>query len=299
MSPQQLTWTYVSDAGNRYVVGLFHSLREGHLMVHCNKEVVLVDFKVFETRKYPLFIDDELFQITIERKGNRFSYGFEIDKKADTPRNKWRRKLEQKHWKQTLLFVALLTLAVGTFTYLFLSYQKPSKADEAIAAELLQYHGKETQGQVDLVYEVEGKARLRYVFEAQGQAQSGQLSLSEAAAIAETGWPLQKGDQFAVRYVSDNPKLNTLLLQKPSEKQQEQYREQALLQHLELHPELTEQYTNCLLDIAFRQKGIQGWADFRYQEEPETANPYANKLTYLRLVRHPDFQDAVDSECWD
>lgn len=299
MPPQQLTWTYVSDSGTRYVVGLFHSLKEGHLLVYCNQKVVLVDFKVFETRSYPLFLEDELFTITVEQQGNRFSYGFQIDKKADTPRNKWRRMTEKKHWRQTLLFVVVLIAFVGTFTYLFLRFQQPSAPVDPEVMELFKYHGTQTEGQVDLLYEVEGRWKVRYTFEALGKNQSGQLTLPESTPVPETGWPVKKGDQFRVRYVSDNPKLSQLQLQQPTEAQQQQYRKQALEHHLRLHPELTTQHTSCLLDIAFRQKGISGWADFRYQQTPAAENPHANIRTYQRLIRSPDFQDAAQGECWE
>ncbi|NBC08349.1 MAG: hypothetical protein GVY26_14240 [Bacteroidetes bacterium] len=299
MPPQQLTWTYVSDSGKRYVVGLFHSLREGHLMVYCNQKVVLIDFKVFDTRTYPLFLEDELFKVIVERQGNRFSYGFEIDKKADTPRNKWRRTTEKKHWRQTLLFVAALVVLVAAFTFFFQKFQKPGGPSADEIAELFEYHSTQTEGEVDLLYEADGRPLLRYTFEALGKQQSGQLELPDSKVVAETGWPVQKGDRFQVRYVSDNPRLSQLQLQNPTDDQREAYRKQALKYHLHLHPELTEQHTNCLLDIAYTLHGTKGWAAFRFQETAPAKNPFANTAAYQRLVRSHDFQNAVQENCWE
>ena len=299
MPPQQLTWTYVSDSGKRYVVGLFHSLKEGHLMVYCNQKVVLIDFKVFDTRTYPLFLEDELFKVTVERQGNRFSYGFEIDKKADTPRNQWRRTTEKKHWRQTLLFVAALVVLVAAFTFFFQKFQKPGGPSADEVAALFEYHSTQTEGEVDLLYEADGRPLLRYTFEALGKRQSGQLELADSKVVAETGWPVQKGDRFQVRYVSDNPRLSQLQLQNPTEDQQKAYRKQALEHHLHLHPELTEQHTKCLLDVAFTLHGAKGWAAFRFQETQPSQNPFANTMTYQRLVRSHDFKDAVQEKCWE
>jgi len=298
MPPQQLTWTYVSDAGSRYVVGLFHSLREGHLMVYCNQKVVLVDFKVFETRSYPLFLDDELFQIKVERKGNRFAYGFEIDKKADTPRNQWRRSTERKHWRHTMLFVLVLALFVGSFTYLFLRQDGPTPGEKVARAELIKYHGEETEGVVETISLMDGHTNVRFSFRAAGQQQRGRLQLPDSQGILKTGWPLQIGDRFTVRYVSDNPKLSTLQFKRPTPDQLEYYREQAMDRHLELHPELTARRASCLLDVALEQKGLQGWADFFHQETPPNQNPRANALTYRRLVRSLLFKDAAERNCW-
>jgi len=109
----QLSWTYLADNGKQHFVGLAHGAETGHLVVHCNSKVVLIDFKVFDNASYSIFIDEQLCEISIEKQGNEYSYGFEIDNQADTPRNRARKKLEKQHLLQSIAFLGTLALVVS------------------------------------------------------------------------------------------------------------------------------------------------------------------------------------------
>ena len=112
----QMTWTYVDDYGTSHKVGLFHGDQSGHLLIYCNTRILVIDFNVLQNKKYSFFINDELFDIHIERKDDIFSYGLEIDHKADTPRNHRRQQRERSHIIQlaaiTLTLVAVISLMV-------------------------------------------------------------------------------------------------------------------------------------------------------------------------------------------
>lgn len=297
MPPHQFTWTYVSDAGQRYTVGLFHSVREGHLMVYCNQKVVLIDFKVFDTRSYPLFLDDELFHVNIERKNGKYFYGFQMDKEADTPRNQARRLIEKKHWKQTLIFVALLALAVTVVTIIGRS-QKEDQGDPAARAELILQHGKMAEGKVEGIYQHEDQTTVRYSFIVNGQSYSGREALPPMPNIVlPNGLPLKEGDQFAVRYVGDRPGWNSIQLDNPTEEQIRYYRKLAWQQQARQHPDQSETLIECLLDIAYAQQGLLGYAAFISQTASSTDNPFANEQTYKRLIRSVDFKNARQQQC--
>ena len=90
----QFNWTYLAPSGKKHHVGLFHGENTGHVMIYCNSKVVLVDFKVRETKSYSIFIEEELCEIGIERKADRFVYGFDINKEADTPLNRKRKAID-------------------------------------------------------------------------------------------------------------------------------------------------------------------------------------------------------------
>ena len=48
----------------------------------------MLDFRVLKSKEYSFFIDDELCELTIEKKGDHFFYSFEFNRKADTPLNR-------------------------------------------------------------------------------------------------------------------------------------------------------------------------------------------------------------------
>jgi hypothetical protein len=266
-------------------------------MVYCNQKVVLIDFKVFDTCSYPLFLEDELFHVNIERKNGKYFYGFQIDKEADTPRNKARRLIEKKHWKQTMVFVALLALAVTAVTIIGQNL-KEDKTDPAERAELILHHGRMTECQVEAIYQHEDQTSVRYRFMVNDKAYSGRAVLPpKENPTLPNGLPLQEGDQFSARYVSDRPGWNTIDFEQPTEKQIGRYRQLALEQQALHHPQQPESLIACLLDIAYAQKGLSGYADFIFQTASATENPQANALTYKRLLRSLDFQNARERQC--
>ena len=113
----QLQWIYVDDFGVRHTVGLYHGHRSGNLVVYCNGKILFIDFGICEDKKYNFFIGDEYFDLVINRFSDKYTYGFIINEKEDTPRNRARKKLHRREWMQAagvfcLFFVLVLTLFV-------------------------------------------------------------------------------------------------------------------------------------------------------------------------------------------
>lgn len=267
-------------------------------MVYCNQKVVLIDFKVFGSCSYPLFLDDELFHINIERKNGKFFYGFLMDKTANTPRNQARRLIEKKHWKQTLVFVALLAVAVSIVTIIGQKAKQEDAPNLEARAELILHHGTTTECQVAGIYQHEDQTTVRYCFTVNGKDYSGRAVLPPMDdTVLPNGLPLREGDTFTARYVSDRPGWNSVQFEHPTEKQVMHYRELALEEQALHHPGQTEPFIKCLLDIAYEQQGLSGYAAFIFQTASTADNPFANELTYKRLIRSLDFQNARQQRC--
>lgn len=292
----QLTWTYVGDNGKHYNVGLFHGPNTGHLMVHCNQQVVLIDFNVLESKSYPLFIDDELFELIIDNTKGQFSYGFEINKKADTPRNRFRKKIEKKHWRQTLVFFGIL-LAIGTVFCGFVLFYNSSQKDKNLAP-LLETQGVETVARVDKIGGSSSGPQLQISFVADTHAKQGKhLLIGSSEAYTPEGFSIHEGDEFIIKYLPQDPSVFELQIQQPSNRQLETYREKAMEKHMELHPEVTAPTARCLLEIAYELKGLGGIADFYNQDQSSSENEVSNELTYKRLIRDVPFKQESSKRC--
>jgi hypothetical protein len=117
----QMQWTYIDDFGRRYRVGLYHG-KTGHLLIHCNARVLVIDFNVLASKKYTFFINHELCDVHVERNADhRFAYGFEIDRKTPTPWNDKRRAWERTNLVRSLLFTALLITTIVAAAFLMLN----------------------------------------------------------------------------------------------------------------------------------------------------------------------------------
>ncbi len=97
-------------------MGLYHGTQSGHLLVYCNSKVVLIDFKVRESKTYSMFLDDELLELKLDRRKDKFFYSFQINKEADTPRNRQRIENERRDVRRAMIllagFLLLVTLSV-------------------------------------------------------------------------------------------------------------------------------------------------------------------------------------------
>ena len=115
----QIRWTYVDDDRKKYHVGLYHGDRSGHLLIHCNAKIVVIDFHVRNTKKYTFYINDELFDVHVERKNGRFAYSFEIDEHTRTPRNIRRQQMNRDDLIRTLASAVILLIVLVMSIYFF------------------------------------------------------------------------------------------------------------------------------------------------------------------------------------
>ena len=92
-------------------------------MVFCNKKIVVVDFHVLETKTYTFFIEDELCNLEVELKDNKWYYGLKIDEKTSTPRNIIRKKERKKNLITSLIIMAFVVLLISTLSLLLTMFR--------------------------------------------------------------------------------------------------------------------------------------------------------------------------------
>ncbi len=290
----RFNWTYIGDPGKKHHIGLMHGAKSGHLLVYCDAKIILIDFKVLEDKTYTFFIDEQLCEISIELKDGQFYYGFEINKKADTPRNRLRKKIENRHFKQSLIFLAGTILLVSAFTYFMTNRKNRSSQDYHQA--ILNNNGQEGKAKITKV----SPSEITYFYIVDGHSYSAETkSEDESIVVLENGMPLEEGDEFVITYVPNNPNLNKIDYSRPTENQINLYKKRATDQHLRLNPTVDPSHTACLIGIAHELNGIKGLADIYFQQILPSENPRNNKNTYGRLVRSIEFQNKVNQECWN
>jgi len=104
----QFQWTFLDNKQGRHTLGIAHSPTSGHLVVHCDHRVVLIDFGVLEDRTFSFFVEEELCKLNlVGSKENGFTYNFNIDTEIDTENNR-----ERKEKKRTERFKSGTRLAV-------------------------------------------------------------------------------------------------------------------------------------------------------------------------------------------
>lgn len=118
----QYQWTFLDNARRRHTLGIAHGARSGNLVVHCNAQIVKIDFSVLEPRTYSFFVEEELCHLAIEgTKEDGFKYNFHIDTEADTPVNRERHlrrvTTRRQGWLAAIAMAIVVFGLIGGVTY--------------------------------------------------------------------------------------------------------------------------------------------------------------------------------------
>lgn len=289
------TWTYVGDGGRNYRVGLLHSTKTGHLLIYIGSKIVQVDFKVFESKEYTFFIEDELVHINLERRGNEMFFFFNIDKKTDTPRNRVRHALERKYFYHLLIFLGVLGLLV---TGVVIWGRNAKKSETERLEEMLAKGSQEAVGRVLVNKLDDNRSEISYQFVAGTQTiTASSLLQSEPLILLVNPMPLETGDEFRVRYSTRKPHINQMLFSEPTPKQIEVYKQRAAAKHAQLNPAAPPGMTECFVKSAFEHDSLRALADIYFQDSKPAYNLEHNLETYAKLTTNAAFLSKMETNC--
>jgi len=289
----KLNWTYLGDNNKKHHVVLMHGAQSGHLLVYCNTTILLIDFEILESKTYSFFIEDELCEINIEYiSEENYSYGFNINKDADTPRNRNRKKIAKKHALQSFGFLVCCTLFVLVSIFIGTSLERSNQA--LPFATNLMYEAKAEV----LVESDQEKQLISYVFTVGNQAFIDKKDHQESAKIIDkNGMPLESGDELMIKYHPNNPNYNKIDFSKPVPQQLAIYRERAINKYLSSHPNSDPKYCTCMANVAYELKGTNGLADIYFMNTSAEVNPIHNENSFKRLTNSIDFLNLIEQEC--
>jgi len=115
----QFHWTYWDNFGKQHVVGILHGIKTGHLVIHLNSKVLIIDFKVFEPKKYSFLINEEICELQIEAAESGFKYDLGVNEKQAAEKKALKRAKEKKFMYQKIGAVILTSLLLFSITLLF------------------------------------------------------------------------------------------------------------------------------------------------------------------------------------
>jgi hypothetical protein len=277
----QQQWIVPGFGGQQYSIGLYHGIDSGHLMVHCNGEVLLIEFAVKDSKEFSFFLGEELYELIITKEASRFSYHLQHNEEIDSPHNR-RRESEKKTDRWRLISLSVLSVLFLTGLALYLWNAPEREAD--LWAKLVAGEGEMTTAYIT---EKNGQWVANYRVD----DQLLRIRLSPTDTVSKLGFPRRDGDQLTARYLPGSPHLLHIEWLAPTAEQLERYRELALLRHTKEHPELALRQVRCQVALAEALEGAAGLAKL-HQQTVENF-PVYNKNAYFRLVRSQAFRDGV------
>ncbi len=286
----QFNWTVLGQQGKQYRVGIYHGDKSGHLMIHCNSKVVLVDFSVKESKDYSFFIDDEFFVLEVEKQDGQFLYGLELNTSADTPLNKIRKKRDIKHLVGVgLIIAAIFVVGIGFF-WGYPKYQ--SLKSETDKKEILAKNGIETT--VEVRYD-SAAANMKYFFVGKGKPISGNPIFTKANKPI---FPLKNGETFLVKYSKNTPELHQVYWTQLPDEQLIRYKNRVGVIHKKSNSSFSDLKVQCQVELAFRIDNFNGLKQLYYQNESSETNPIFNESTYQKFIRDEPFRNLSEENCW-
>lgn len=64
----QSLWTYYDPSYGPQTVGVYHGDDSGNLVVYCNNKVVMIDFKVKQSKSYSFYINKCLIELKLKKQ---------------------------------------------------------------------------------------------------------------------------------------------------------------------------------------------------------------------------------------
>jgi hypothetical protein len=299
----QMNWVYLDPGGRRHQVGLYHGDKTRHLLIHCDRRIMQVDFSVKESTMYSFFIEDELCEIYLEKdKYGAFGYEFKINKKADTPLNQRRKQILNFERKQFAVGIGLMVVFIVALLA-FNIHQKNKKRYESLAEHSiigsltpeqiieLQQEGKWTEATFFLVDEG-GKKMAHYTFYTlDSQLVSGKVAPQNGGFLLPTGFQIGDRHKFKAQYAPRALKIHRINFYEPDTKTIESYVETATKTEQLLHPERNPEQSRCLVETVAR---IKHWTSLRVILEQYTKE---QKNTYLRMINDLDVERLLKEKC--
>ena len=116
----QRNWQLNNAWGRQHIIGIYHGQDSGHVVIHCNNKVILLDFNVLDAKTYTFFIDQELYELAIKPEAGAYDYELNINYQADTPKNRSRKddkEKDQKAFVLSLIIGALIFISAFLLAY--------------------------------------------------------------------------------------------------------------------------------------------------------------------------------------
>lgn len=282
-------WVYIAEGGSRSTIGIIHNASKGQFMIYCNKKIVLVEFKLYQSKQFSFFIDEELCKIDVIKTGKTYDYAFKVDLDAKTPLNKERLQLKKTTLKKSILaFIALLAI-VGIII------GSAVRIHDNQLRKIRQENGVFAAAQIHIMKTPSNTFSLGYSFPTKYTKHFHHLKYSRTPnPMSSTGFPYEKGDEFYVQYAVNDASNHEFFHDRPTEKQIDIYKKRTSEKYLENNTDTNEAYCQCLVEKAFVIKKVDGLAIFYHQNTPPSQNRRFNMKTYKELTYSNEFKKEAD-----
>lgn len=277
-------------------IGLMHGADSGNLMIYYNDKIMVIDFKVFESKSYKFFIDEKLCEIfVIKRKGNKkYHYEFKFDNKTKTAYNEKRKAAIKKSNIKGIAVMIGVPLAIGLAIWSYSFFRK--------AYLEYQFNNNYTTEWATVRIYTEGRPnyfKTYYHFmNKKGIPVRSSSTFSSVPPTLPNGLPLENGDIFAVQFANKHDFYHKIDYDQPDVNTALNMMERVAPVHIQHNQGKMKQELLCEIQAAFDIEGMNGLANIVQQKTNTSKNQKNNEDAYAKMKRGSSFQKAV-GKCWE
>jgi hypothetical protein len=114
----QFHWTYWDYLGRQHVVGILHGIKTGHLVIHLNSNILIIDFNVRQAKKYSFLINNEICELNIKEADNGFKYDLGLNEAQKARQKAIQKKKNRQELREKMGAFFLTSLLIFTITIL-------------------------------------------------------------------------------------------------------------------------------------------------------------------------------------
>lgn len=70
-------WTYYDPSQGTQTLGLYHGEDSGNVVIYHNSNVVIVDFKVHQSKSYSFMVNENLVKLNVKKENGKYGYKFQ------------------------------------------------------------------------------------------------------------------------------------------------------------------------------------------------------------------------------
>lgn len=257
-------------------------------MISCNGKVVLVDFLVFDSRTFSIFLDEELCTISLEKHiTGLFTYTFEVDTKVDTPLNRERKK---ERWKNVVLGIGFIGFVVFLFWGIFAA---SNWYEQRSIDNLFEAQGYETVASAQLISLPNGKKMYRFAYLFERGKYFTMYKKLPAPNICDNGFPLESGDEFGFLFAISKSTVYRVFYDQPTGGQITRYIERSAAS-LGKNPAFQQGVNcECIAQEIYRDFGLDGLASLYFHAEDPKKNSNHNRKTFEDLQEKSNFPKLI------
>lgn len=118
----QSNWTYSDPYGHQFNIGLYHGTKSGHVIVYCNKNILLIDFSILTTKKYSFYVGEEFLELELTKnQAKKFEYKLSVNHEIHTSLNIKRNTIARRDNMIAACLGIVFFLTVGFTCYAIFS----------------------------------------------------------------------------------------------------------------------------------------------------------------------------------